>query len=35
MIPRSKNPVRWVIGAAIVTLTVFLIPHSVFGSELD
>jgi hypothetical protein len=25
----------WVLGAAIVTLGVFLIPHSVMGSELD
>ena len=25
----------WVLGAAILTLVVFLIPHSVLGSELD
>jgi hypothetical protein len=32
---KSKNPKRWILGAAIVTLVVFLIPHSVLGSELD
>jgi hypothetical protein len=31
---RSANPLRWVLGAAIVTFIVFLIPHSVLGSEL-
>jgi hypothetical protein len=35
MAPRSKNPGRWIVGAAIVTLAVFLIPHSMLGSELD
>ena len=29
---RSK---AWVLGAAIITLVVYLIPHSLFGSELD
>lgn len=32
---RSANPRRWVVGAAVVTLLVFLVPHSVLGSELD
>jgi hypothetical protein len=34
-IPRAKNPRAWALGAAIVVLVVFLIPHSVLGSELD
>ena len=34
MIYRSKKPKYWVLGAALVTLAVFLIPHSVLGSEL-
>jgi hypothetical protein len=25
----------WVVGAAVVTLAVFLIPHSVMGSQID
>lgn len=32
---RSKTPKRWVLVAAIITLIVYLIPHSVLGSELD
>lgn len=32
---RSKRPAPWVIGAAILMLAVYLIPHSAFGSELD
>ncbi|MDI6767094.1 MAG: hypothetical protein QME52_09760 [Bacteroidota bacterium] len=32
---RSKIPERWVLAAAIITLIVYLIPHSVLGSELD
>jgi hypothetical protein len=32
---RAKNPRRWMVGAALVTFAVFLIPHSVLGSELD
>jgi hypothetical protein len=32
---RSKHPARWVIGAAVLMLVVYLIPHSAFGSELD
>jgi hypothetical protein len=32
---KSKNPKRWILGAAVVTLLIFLIPHSTWGSELD
>ncbi len=32
---RSRKPVRWTLAAAIVTLLVYLIPHSLLGSELD
>lgn len=32
---KSKKPGYWIIGAAILTLIIFLIPHSLFGSELD
>ncbi len=32
---KSKYPGRWALGAALVVLAVFLIPHSVLGSELD
>ncbi len=32
---KFKNPRRWVIAAAIITLAIYLIPHSMFGSELD
>jgi hypothetical protein len=32
---RSKKPARWSFAAAVVTLVVFLIPHSLLGSELD
>ncbi|MCE1163966.1 MAG: hypothetical protein LWX07_01030 [Bacteroidetes bacterium] len=35
MVFKSKKPAYWVLGAAVVTLAVFLIPHSVLGSELD
>ncbi|WP_321472106.1 hypothetical protein [uncultured Paludibaculum sp.] len=31
---RNQEAGRWALGAAIVTLVVFGIPHSVFGSEL-
>jgi hypothetical protein len=31
----SKKPRVWAMGAAIITLLVFMIPHSVLGSELD
>ena len=32
---RSRVPRRWVLGASIVTLVVFLLPHSLLGTELD
>lgn len=32
---RNQKPKFWVIGAAVLMLIVFLIPHSVLGSELD
>jgi len=32
---RSKHPGRWVAGAAILLIVVFLIPHSLLGSEID
>jgi hypothetical protein len=32
---RAANPRRWMAGAAAVTFLIFLIPHSLFGSELD
>jgi hypothetical protein len=35
MLGRSAKPKWWVAGAAVVTLVVFIIPHSVLGSELD
>ncbi len=35
MVKRSKHPERWAIVAAIITFAVYLIPHSMFGSELD
>jgi hypothetical protein len=31
---RGHYPQRWAMGAAVVTLVVFMIPHSVLGSEL-
>ena len=31
----SGRPQRWVLAAAIITLLVYLIPHSVLGSEID
>lgn len=34
-IKKSPNPKLWVLIAAVVMLIVFLIPHSVLGSELD
>lgn len=34
-IKNSPNPKTWVLIASIVMLIVFLIPHSVLGSELD
>ena len=35
MLKRSAKPAWWAIGAASVTLAVYLIPHSVLGSEID
>ena len=35
MFHRGKHAARWAFGAAVVTLIVFLIPHSVLGSELN
>jgi hypothetical protein len=35
MIFKSKRPKVWVLGAAIFTIIIFLIPHSLMGSELD
>ncbi len=32
---RSKSPKGWILAAAIITLAVYLIPHSVLGSELE
>lgn len=32
---RSRKPARWSLVAAVVTVIVFLIPHSLLGSELD
>ena len=32
---KSGRSKAWVLGAAIITLVVYLIPHSLFGSELD
>jgi len=34
-IKKSDNPKRWVLFASILMLIVYLIPHSVLGSELD
>lgn len=32
---KSTNPKRWIVFAAILMFIVYLIPHSVLGSELD
>ncbi len=32
---KSKHPERWIALASIVTFIIFLIPHSLFGSELN
>jgi hypothetical protein len=32
---KSTNPKRWILAASLITLIVFLIPHSLLGSELD
>ena len=35
MLHRGARAGRWALGASVVTLIVFLIPHSVLGSELN
>lgn len=35
MYKRSKKPGIWIIGASLLLFIVYLIPHSVLGSELD
>jgi hypothetical protein len=35
MYKKSKQPKNWALGASIVLIVVYLIPHSVLGSELD
>jgi hypothetical protein len=35
MLKRSQKPGSWVLAAAVVMLVVYLVPHSLFGSELD
>ncbi len=35
MMRRSSNPKKWVLIASVVMLIIFLIPHSVLGSEFD
>ncbi len=35
MMKRSPKPQRWIIAAALLMFIVFLIPHSLLGSELD
>ncbi len=32
---RSKKPYKWIIAAVILMIIVFIIPHSLLGSELD
>jgi hypothetical protein len=32
---KSENYEKWILFAAILMLIVFLIPHSLLGSELD
>ena len=32
---KTGNAKAWIISAAVITLAVYLIPHSAFGSELD
>ena len=32
---KAKYPKYWALGASIIMIVVYLIPHSVFGSELD
>jgi len=35
MLKRSPKPERWVLGASVLLFLIYLIPHSVLGSELD
>jgi hypothetical protein len=35
MLKRSPHPHKWIVLAAVIMLVVFLIPHSLLGSELD
>jgi hypothetical protein len=35
MLKRSSHPHKWIVLAAVIMLVVFLIPHSLLGSELD
>ncbi|MBL1215757.1 MAG: hypothetical protein HND52_20485 [Ignavibacteriae bacterium] len=35
MYRRSKKPAKWALGAAVLLFIIYLIPHSVLGSELD
>jgi len=35
MIWKNNNPKRWIVFASVLMLVVYLIPHSVLGSELD
>jgi hypothetical protein len=35
MLKKSQNPKWWIVGASVLLFIVFLIPHSVLGSELD
>ena len=32
---KFRNPKAWALGAAVLTVVVYLIPHSLLGSELD
>lgn len=32
---KSNNPQRWIVAAAIGTILIFLIPHSLWGTELN
>ena len=32
---KAKNPKRWALAASIIMIVVYLIPHSILGSELD
>lgn len=34
-IAKTAHPKRWVLTAAVITLLVFMIPHSLWGTELD